>query len=254
MAADAVFQEQAIFGSGRLYGVGGDTLSTPTEFGTLQDVSIDFSLTKKELRGQNIFPEKIGRAEAKITGKAKMGRINPILFQKLFFDFGTMATGRELLAAGEAASVPASAGPYTIVVANGANFKTDLGVKDANTGAVFEKVAAGSEATGAYSVDPTTGTYTFDASDANRAVLISYTYSDTSGHTLSVGNTLAGVAPTFQIIVWNEDDEGKHGIRLYACSSDKLAFATKMGDFNIPELDFAAQADPAGKVFDEWFE
>jgi len=253
MAADAVFQEQAIFGSGRLYGVGGDTLSTPTEFGTLQDVSIDFSLTKKELRGQNLFPEKIGRAEAKITGKAKMGRINPVLFKQLFFDFGTMATGRELLAAGEAASVPAAT-PFTVVASNGANFKTDLGVKDANTGAVFEKVAAGSEVQGAYSVDPSTGTYTFSTDDQGRAVLISYTYSDTSGHTLSVGNTLAGVASTFQIIVWNEDDGGKHGIRLYACSSDKLAFATKKGDFNIPELDFAAQADPAGKVFDEWFE
>ena len=253
MAGDAVYQDQAVFGSGRLYGIGSDSLATPIEFGTLQDVTVDFSWTKKQLRGQNLFPEKTGRSEAKMTGKAKMGRVDPVLFHQLFFDFGSLTTGRELIASNEAAAVP-PATTYTVVVSNGANFKADLGVKDANTGDVFMKVAAGSEVQGAYSVDPATGTYTFSQADASRAVLISYSYTDTAGHTLKVDNTLAGVAPTFSVILWNEDSSGKHGLKFFAASSDKLALATKMGDFMIPEFDFEVLANAGGEVMEEYFE
>jgi hypothetical protein len=45
-------------------------------FGVLQDVSVDISGDIKELYGQNQFAEAVARGKAKISCKAKFGRIN----------------------------------------------------------------------------------------------------------------------------------------------------------------------------------
>jgi hypothetical protein len=242
---------QAFFGSGSLWGVGADALKTPVQFGTLQDVSLDFSFTEKELRGQRIFPEKIGRAEGKLTGKAKFGRINPQLFATLYG--GTLSTGRTLVASGEKASIPSSTS-YNVTVANSSKFVTDLGVVYADSGKVMQKVASGDEAEGAYSVDTDTGKYTFAEDDKGVDVLVSYSYTDSDGHTITGSNDLAGVIKGFQVVLSEHDDEGDFGVRLFSCTSSKLSLATKMGDFMIPELDFSAAADDAGNVYKIWSE
>lgn len=244
-------KEQAIFGSGDVFLIGEDALITPVKMATLQDISIDISISQKQLRGQKLYAEKIGNSEGSITGKFKSGRLNPVFIEQ--FLSGTMSTGRELIVSGEAATIPA-ASVYTVVVANAANFKTDLGVYYAATGNKFEKVAAGSEAQGAYSVDPATGTYTFDATDAGVDILVSYTYTDNSGHTVKITNDLAGMANRYQIILREEDDEGEFGLKLYSCVSSKLSLATKMGDFMIPEGDFSASANAADEVGEFYFE
>lgn len=241
--------DQAFFGSGTLYGIGSDALATPSKFGTLQDVSVEFSATQKELRGSKLYAEKTANSEAKITGKAKFGRINPVLFNNLYFG-GAITTGRERFVEDEAATVPAAAGPYTVVVANGANFKEDHGVVDVATGNPFEKVAA-APATGQYMVDVATGTYTFAAADATKALLIDYSWHDAAtGRTLSVTNQLAGLSPTFQIVLREVNEDGEVGLRLYACTSNKLSLASKLGDYMIPEFDFTAKANAAGKTHD----
>ena len=56
------------FGVGSLFAKFADGSSV--EFGTLQDVNIDFSFDKKELYGRNQFPVKIARAKGKVDGKA----------------------------------------------------------------------------------------------------------------------------------------------------------------------------------------
>lgn len=241
--------EQSFFGSGELWGIGSDALLTPSKFGTLQDVSIEFAMTQKELRGGKLFAEKTANSEAKITGKAKFGRIDPVMFNNLYFG-GALAAGRERNIDGEAGTVQANPGPYTVIAANGANFKTDHGVIDQATGKALEKVAA-APAAGQYSVAVATGTYTFAAIDTGKKVLISYSYNDVAtGRTLSVTNTLAGLSPTFQIVLREVNEDGEVGMKLYSCTSSKLSFATKLGDFMIPEFDFSAKADAAGNVFD----
>jgi hypothetical protein len=37
---------------------------------------------------------------------------------------------------------------------------------------------------------------------------------------------------------------------LFACTSTKLTFATKIDDYTIPELDFSAYANSAGQVYE----
>lgn len=240
--------EQSFFGSGELWGIGSDALATPSKFGTLQDVSVEFALTQKELRGGKLYAEKTANSEAKITGKAKFGRIDPILFNNLFFGASIVA-GRMRNIDGEAGAIP-GADAYTVVAANGAHFAEDHGVLDATTGNAYEKVAAAPVA-GQYSVNVATGTYTFAAADAGKAVLLAYGYTDAaSGRTLSVTNQLAGLSPKFQIVLREVNEDGEVGMKLYACTSSKLSLATKMGDFMIPEFDFAGGADAAGRVYD----
>ena len=85
------------FGSGRLYGIRSDIAnSTPVQFGTLQDVSIEFDAEIKELYGQLQYSVDGARGKAKITGKAKFANISPLLFNNLFFG-QTETTGTQKL-------------------------------------------------------------------------------------------------------------------------------------------------------------
>jgi hypothetical protein len=172
-----------------------------------------------------------------------------VLFNDLFFG-ASIAAGRVRNVEGEGGTIPAAAGPYTILVANSAKFGVDHGVIDAAMGNAYEKVNA-APATGQYMVDLATGTYTFAAADTGRKVLIDYSWLDAaSGRTLSVTNQLAGLSPTFQIVLREVNEDGEVGMKLYACSSSKLSLATKLGDYMIPEFDFTAKANAAGQVFD----
>lgn len=240
-----LISQQTFFGSGELWGIGSDALATPSRFGTLQDVSIDFTFTQKELRGQNLFAEKVANSEGKILGKAKFGRIDLVAFNSLYFG-SNVTTGRTRTIYQEAATIPAAT-TFTVTVANAAKFAADLGVSDVTTGKRMEKVAS-APAAGQYSVS-TAGVYTFASADANKAILIDYTYTDSAtGRTISVVNTPSGLAPTFQVVLREQDDDGEFGIQLLACVSSKLTMASKLGDYMIPEFDFQAFANASGQI------
>src|SRR4051812_22060552 len=69
---------QANFGSGDLIIVppSTDPDLTPVRVGVLQEVQLDFSSTIAELMGGNQFPYDAANAAAKLTGKAKFGKIS----------------------------------------------------------------------------------------------------------------------------------------------------------------------------------
>jgi hypothetical protein len=163
------------FGSGLLFATNTAANSTPVQFGTLQDVSLDVSRTLKELYGQGQFPVAIGAAQMKITGKAKFAQVNGRLYNDLFYG-GTTSVGQTLMAYNEAGTVPAST-TYIVTVVNSATWVEDQGVLYSATGLPFKKVAS-APTLGQYSV--AAGVYTFAAADASAPVLISYT-----------GNTIA---------------------------------------------------------------
>ncbi len=232
------------FGSGLLFATNTAANSTPVQFGTLQDVQLDISRSLKELYGQNQFPVAIGGAQMKITGKAKVGQVNGQLYNDLFFG-GTSAVGQTKLAYNEAGAIP-SATTYTVTVTNSATWVEDQGVLYADTGIAFKKVAS-APAVGEYSV--AAGVYTFAAADASKNVLISYTWTDaTSGQTITTGNPLQGVQPTFTLIVSRQYNGVQEAFKLWSCISSKLSLPTKMADWGITELDFSAFADSAGRV------
>src|SRR6185437_5374451 len=218
----------ATFGSGILIAKNNAAgAQQPIIMGALQDVSLEFSGTNAELEGQYQIALLVARAKMKISGKAKMGYLSGPLFNSLYFGT-TSSTGTVSLAAGEAGTIPAST-PWTVTVANSADFVADQGVVFTDTGVPLTPVATG-PTTGQYSVSA--GIYTFSTADASKKVQISYTYTNaTNGSTIVVNNPLQGVQPEFSCLV--STGYNGTGIRymLNHCIASKLTVPSQLGKF-----------------------
>lgn len=243
---------QLAFGAGALWGNRTDVTGTgigPDQFAILQDCQIDWDWTTKELWGQYQFPVDIARGQGKITGKAKFARIFAAIYGDLFFG-QTPVAGQLAVLENEAGTVPASS-TYTVTVTNAANYVDDLGVFYA-TGGRFTRVTTPTVA-GTYSVNLTTGVYTFAAADASAAVLISYQYTITStGKKLVIANQYMGFTPTFKATFYTTKTTygAAAGLAmvLNACTASKLSLPTKIDDYEIQEFDFSAYADASGNI------
>ncbi|HKS89635.1 MAG TPA: hypothetical protein VJR70_09370 [Stellaceae bacterium] len=246
---------QLAFGAGALWGNRTDATGSgigPDQFAILQDVQIDWDWTTRELWGQFQFPLDIARGQGKITGRAKFARIFGAIYGDLFFG-QTPASGQLTVAENEAAVVPAT-GPYTVAVANAANFSDDLGVFYAsgnNAGNRFTRVTTASAA-GQYSVNLASGIYTFAAADAGAVLFVSYLYNTGSGKKLALTNQLMGYTPTFKATFYTtKTTQGVPAgltLVLNACTATKLSLPTKTDDYEIQEFDFSAFADPTGAI------
>ena len=243
------------FGSGTLFATPLATIGnpaanpTPTQFGTLQDVSLDISFDTKELYGMYQFPDMIARGKGKIAGKAKFAKINGKQLNDLFFG-QSVAPGQTLANLDFASAVPANPGPYTVTITppNSGTFVEDLGVRYASTGEPLTRVASG-PAQGQYSQSG--AVYTFASADQTAQILISYVYSvAAAGVTVAVSNQLMGFAPNFSCVLRELFNSQQTNVKLYACIASKLTRATKQDDFLIQEFDFSAFANSAGKVID----
>lgn len=237
--------KKIVFGSGTLWGVPSSAAATPAKLAALQSVSVDIAFGTKPLFGQHNFPLTVARGTGKISLKASSAAFQARAFNDLFFN-GTMNAGKLAVALDEAGTVPAAAGPYTVVVSNSAQFASDLGVIDRATGSLMQRVDA-APAVGQYSV--AAGTYTFAAADTGKDVLISYQYNvAASGQTLIIAQQLIGAAPKFKAVLSTRYDGQQLDLQLNACVATKLSFATKQEDFAIPDFEFEAFADDAGEV------
>ena len=155
------------FGSGVLIGTRTDIANaTPVNFGLVQEVTLDETASVKELFGQFQRPLALARGTIKTSGKAKVARISGLAFANLYYG-ATPVAGQTATSFAEAGTVAASS-PYVVTVANAATFVGDEGVVYAASGLPLTKVAT-SPAAGQYSV--AAGVYTFDATDAGKAVL-----------------------------------------------------------------------------------
>jgi hypothetical protein len=224
------------FGAGVLYATRNDIAGQgPIRFGAFQDMALDFAGEVKELYGQNQFALDIARGKVKIEAKAKFAQISAQIANAVFFG-GSIASGQTISQYGEAETIP-SVSAYSITVTHSATFVTDLGVYDATTGTPFTKVPS-APATGQYS--ETAGVYTFAAADAGKAVLIDYTYTATTGWTMSSGNPLMGNTPRFAASFTQTYGGNTTTITMPSCVGTKLTMPTKVDDYVIEEFDFQA--------------
>jgi len=231
------------FGAGVLIGTNTAANSTPQNFGTLQEMSLDFSFSVKELTGSYQFPVAIARVVGKIAGKAKAATINGAILNNIFFG-QTLATGSNLVAFNEVGAITTNA----VTVANAATFLADLGVINSATGQALTKVAS-TPTTGQYSVVTTTGVYTFAAADSAITPLISYSYTSTTlGKKITISNQLLGTTPVFSAAFTTTYLGNSATFTLNQCTASKLNFATKLEDFVIPEFDFSVFADASGNI------
>lgn len=232
------------FGVGTIGARRTDTANaTPIIFGTLQDISIDFDQALKELRGQYKMAVDVAPAELKVTGKAKFARIQANTMNDLLF-------GQTVTTASGAAMVIAEnhvVAATTQAVTNAGTFLQDRGVFYRATGVQLQRVAPAAEATGKYSVNEATGTYTFAVGD-EVSLDFYYTMTVSNLKQISMANQLMGAGPSFELNA-QESYTNNSGvanamyIKLNACRSSKLSLPFKNGDYTIQEFDFTAFAD-----------
>lgn len=237
---------QSRFGCGYLFGI--PSGGSPIMFAALQDVSVDFSQDLKTLHGSHKFAIEQAGGKAKIEGKATVGRIDPVLFNSIYFG-GTLTTGGSLGSMSEAATIPATS-PYTVTAAQGASFRVDLGVYDILLGTFLTRVAS-APTTGQYAVNETTGVYTFAAADTGRAVTLYYTYGATGTDivTITGTNQTLGSVIDFKAVLQNSFKGKQSVLTLNKCISTKLSMPFKQDDFLLPSFNFSAQDDGTGNVF-----
>lgn len=233
---------QIVFGSGLMYATRTDVAdATPLNFGQLQDVSVDFNSTMKELIGSYQMPIGVARGAMKISGKCKTANISGRVLGDLFF--GSGVTSGEERVASELGTIATGA----ITVENDANFVEDKGVVLASTGVPFKKVDTAPKV-GEYSVDVATGVYKFDVSENGKEVRIAYVYSATTGQTIELNNQLLGSQPVFSIVL-SGNYNGKHySLTLNRCVATKAGFQFKNEDFTTPDFEFGAFADDSNSI------
>lgn len=237
---------QSVFSAGYLFAIPSGANPTPMMFGAVQDTTVDFSFDLKQLYGQSQFPLEQARGKGKIEIKASIGRVDPNLFNQIYFNLA-LAPGETLSSVGEASTIPTS--PFTVTALNGATFKTDLGVYSSTLGRFLSRVAS-APASGQYAVNTTSGVYTFAAADTGGVIKLYYTYGSTStGGAIAGQNTPMGAGPIFSLQLVNQYRGKSLSLSFPAVQSSKLGLPMKLDDFTLPSLDMQAQDDGTGTVF-----
>lgn len=247
----------AAFGPGILVVRRTDIANGPAvNIGYAQTLSLDTVATNKELYGQNKFPLVVAQGTIKVTGKITSAVLSGLAWNNVFY--GQAFTGGGFVwNIDEAQAVPAT--PFTITVTNAGTFDADLGVKYSATGIPLQRVTAGSEVLGKYSVTETganKGKYVFAAAETLAAVLITYSTTTAAGQSMIVLNQQIGATPTFQLDYYtnlNQPTSKPFAIRLFACVGSKFALATKLEDFVMPDIEFSSFADNANRVYEYVF-
>lgn len=220
----------------------------------LQEVSVEFKGDLKKLWTQEQLPIATARGKVDVTGKAKIVNYDPDPINQLFWA-QSIAAGIEIPIDREQAAINATT--YTVV--NAATFAQDNGVAYVTgpaAGAVLLKVTS-APAAGQYSVNTSSGVYTFAAADNGNTVAISYTYTNsTRGKTITLANQLMGYAPICRMDLWNNFRGKILGIRLNAATLGQWTYPSKLEDFWVSDITFDANTDSGdnlGKIFADTF-
>jgi hypothetical protein len=220
---------------------------TPVVLGTMQDITLDLSVELKTLYGSRRYPIAVGQGKGKTELKAKYADIDGGVLGSLFLGkSGT--TGIKAGVFDAISTIPATPFQITIAPPNSGTFVTDLGVTFVATGTQLTRVAS-APAAGQYSLNATTGVYTFNTADTGKQVAISYEYSAAAGGAFwNMTNELMGYTPSFTVLLQNEYDGKKLVVKLNRCVSGKLNVPLKNDDFAISDFEAEAFADSAGSL------
>lgn len=228
--------------------VGGNrpTNYTPSLLMGLQEVSFNRTAKMVPLKGSNQYPDAVAVADKEIKGKAKVGRVDGDLWNNILFGENS-ATNAPIDVPQEPYTIPASPGPYTVVVAGHSTFSQDLGVRYFNGQPFTNMQGASITAVGQYNV--TAGTYTFFSGDAGQKVNISYETTSTMGTLFTEHNQQMGWSPILQLTLWNPyastlNLNNNNGFIFYNVVFGGNNLPLKRDDWEYPELDWEAYPDP----------
>jgi len=225
------------------------TNSAVTQLFALQETTIDISAGTKNMMGKQQFPLAVARTEGKITVKVKFGAQYQKIWNDVFFgSAGTLSTGQEIGVARSPQTLSSHA--VTVTPPNSGIFARDMGVFDVTTGKLMYEVASGPTAGQTYTRSG--AVYTFATGNGSN-VLISYTYTATSGFSSSIANGAMGSQPILNFTVMNAQYVNLNGaqnvlIQVPACIPSKMSQPMKYNDWSYCELDLEAFSDNLGNV------
>lgn len=222
--------------------------------GFAQELTLELAGTLKELYGQKQYPLVVARGTIKATGKLKTATISALAWNNMFFG-QSFTSGGLTWNINEAQTVPGT--PFTVTVTNAATFDADLGVVYAATLLPLQRVAAGSEAAGKYSVSEigvNKGKYVFAVADTALGMLMTYSSTTAAGQSLIVANQAIGTTPVFQLDYYtnlNQPTTKPFVVRIYTCVGSKISpLMAKLEDFTLPEIDFSFYGNSIDQVVD----
>lgn len=236
------------FSTGFLAAIPAGANPTPVPFAILQDVSIDISRDLKKLRGQNKHVIAVGEAGVDVTGKVGNGSFFGAAMATILG--GAAVAGSELPIVGETATIPTT--PFQVTVAQGATFKKNYGVLDLTTGKMMTRGATAT-GTGVYSVNETTGQYTFNTADAGHKVSFVYTHMAAAlGTSVAITNSVMSIATGVQLAAFGPKvGTTALGFIGYNTHFTKFGLSLKVEDFAAQSADFfCAQSATSDAVFD----
>lgn len=244
----------AAFGPGILIATRTDIV-TPLAInvGYVNEFSIDLAGNTKELYGQNQFPLVAARSTIKATGKFKSAEISGIAWNAAFFgETAGFQSGGYSWNIDSTYTIGSTTALVT-TVANSSLFDADLGVWYSTKGLPLQRVSAGAEAAGKYSV--AAGLYTFSAADTALGIKVTYTTTNsaTTVQSLIVANQPIGYTPTFQLDYYtalNQPTSKPFAVRLYQAIASKMGMAFKLEDFMMPEFEFSFFSNANSQVMD----
>jgi hypothetical protein len=240
---------QKLFGGGYFWGRPNTTNPTPVRFGTVQSVSLDFKREIKYLYGSDgQAAQDVAAGKLTVSGKTESGSLNGRAVNSLLLG-GTLSDGETVFVRNEAGSIPAATA-YTIEVDGADDFLEDLGVILTTSGANTRMVrVASAPAEGQYSVDESTGTYTFAAANASGKVLIDYTKTDDSaGQSIDMANQPMGKIGGFTATLGMIYGAEKSLFQLNNTIGGGFSLATKLDDYAMPSMDFGCAVDDNGTL------
>ena len=251
------------------------TPNIPVNVGFVNELSLDFAGTTKQLFGQNQFPLVAARGTIKATGKWKAAVLSGSAWNNVFYGMSSISTSSAFNLNWNVGSTftLSTASTAAVQVGSTTTFDADLGVTyafGAMSGLPLLRVTTGLESSGKYSVTNTStagpGSYNFSAADTTGGVNIAggggikITYTNFvasgSGQALIVTNQLIGTSPTFQLDYYttlSQPTAKAFVVRIYSCLASKHVIAAKLEDFIMPEFDFDIFATNAGNVIDYVF-
>lgn len=237
--------DQYVFSAGDLFVKPAGNSPTPVHLGALQGVTLSVSFAERDAYGRNVFPIRALRGAGRLTGVARSAALSARIFNDILLGNSTgPSAGATRVQQDEAQTIASG----NVTATHAAAFLADLGVVKASNGAHYERVLSGPVAR-QYACNESSGLYTFNTSQNNTPVLLSYTWSDAAnGSQVAIANRQQGLAPTFSVVLTATFQGQQTTLTLNACTSTKLTLPMQHEDFTISELDFAAMQDANGII------
>lgn len=212
----------------------GVTNPTPIHVALVSGSTFDLKEEYADLRGEGPDILDRFRTARTLSGKLTISEFSVGLLGAA--TGGVTVSAGTKLGASHSAVIPTT--PFQITVTNGATFADDMGVINLTDGKQMTRGATAS-ATNVYSVNTTTGVYTFNTADAGDSVLIMYRY------------TAASQDQTAAVAAVTNDTGAKYAIHCYATKAGK-SWGFYVPSASIPGLSASFKRDGWSEVSLDW--